>query len=160
MQQGRGHCWRGPSRCGRKLEAYAGGGAAGHVRVLSNTNALTEFLPEALGRFLAAYPQVTVGLQERLSDEIAGLVAEGVAELGIVAVTADTGGLETSPFRSDRFVLVVPRGHALAGRGGISFADVLDHDLVGLDQASALQRFLAVRAAEGRAAPQAAGAAA
>jgi len=131
-----------------ELEAYAGGGAAGHVRVLSNTNALTEFLPEALGRFLAMHPQVTVDLQERLSDEIVGLVAEGVAELGIVAATADTGGLETYPFRTDRFVLVVPRGHALAGRSGIAFADVLDHDLVGLDQASALQRFLAVRAAK------------
>jgi len=129
------------------LETYAGGGAAGHVRVLSNTNALTEFLPEALGRFLAAHPQVTVDLQERLSDEIVGLVAEGVAELGIVAATADVGGLETYPFRSDRFVLVVPSGHVLAGHERIAFAEVLDFDLVGLDGASALQRFLAGRAA-------------
>jgi DNA-binding transcriptional LysR family regulator len=130
-----------------ELEAYAGGGAAGHVRMLSNTNALTEFLPEALGRFLAAHPQVTVDLQERLSDEIVGLVAEGAAELGIVAATADAGGLEVYPFRTDRFVLVAPRGHALAGCERIAFADVLDFDLVGLDQASALQRFLAERAA-------------
>lgn len=130
-----------------ELDAYAGGGAAGHVRVLSNTNALTEFLPEALGRFMAAHPQVTVDPQERLSDEIVDLVAEGAAEVGIVAATADVGGLETYPFRTDRFVLVVPEGHRLAGRERIAFADVLDHDLVGLDQASALQRFLAVRAA-------------
>ena len=130
-----------------ELGTYAGGGATGHVRVLSNTNALTEHLPEALGRFLAAHPHVTVDLQERLSDEIVGLVAEGVAELGIVAATADAGGLESYPFRTDRFVLVVPRGHRLAGRERIAFADVLDHDLVGLDGASALQRFLAGRAA-------------
>jgi len=83
------------------------------VRVLSNTNALTEFLPEALGRFLVAHPQVTVDLQERLSDEIVGLVAEGVADLGIVAATADAGSLQTYPFRTDRFVLVVPSGHPL-----------------------------------------------
>lgn len=134
-------------RMREELEAYAGGGAAGHVRVLSNTNALTEFLPEALGRFLAAHPQVTVDLQERLSDEIVGLVAAGVAELGIVAATADAGALETYPFRSDRFVLVVPSGHALAGRERIAFAEVLDFDLVGLDSASAQQRFLAGRAA-------------
>ena len=38
------------------LGAYAGG-LAGQVRVLSNTNALTEFLPEALSAFLAAHPQ-------------------------------------------------------------------------------------------------------
>src|SRR3954462_11063564 len=35
------------------LGAYAGG-LAGQVRVLSNTNALTEFLPETLSSFLAA----------------------------------------------------------------------------------------------------------
>src|SRR5258708_23704120 len=34
------------------LGAYAGG-VAGQVRVLSNTNALTEFLPETLSAFLA-----------------------------------------------------------------------------------------------------------
>src|SRR5712691_2104801 len=68
------------------LGAYAGG-LAGQIKVLSNTNALTEFLPEALSSFLAAHPQVSVDLEERLSDEIVGLIAEGVADLGIVAAT-------------------------------------------------------------------------
>jgi DNA-binding transcriptional LysR family regulator len=136
----------GAERMQEAMGTYAGG-RAGHIRMLSNTNALTEFLPEALGRFLAEHPQVTVDLQERLSDEIVGLVAEGVAELGIIAATADTGGLETYPFGIDRFVLVVPRGHPLASRERIDFAELLDLDFVGLDQASALQRFLAERAA-------------
>ena len=51
-------------------------GTAGQVRVLSNTNALTEFLPETLSSFLAAHPHVSVDLEERLSDEIVGLIAE------------------------------------------------------------------------------------
>ena len=122
------------------LGAY-GGGLAGQIRVLSNTNALTEFLPEALSSFLAAHPTVSVDLEERLSDEIVGLIAEGVADLGIVAGTVDAGGLETYPFRRDRFVLVVALDHPLAKRAKIAFEDVLDHDFVGLDRASALQRF-------------------
>ncbi len=128
------------------LGAYAGG-LAGQIRVLSNTNALTEFLPEALSSFLAAHPNVSVDLEERLSDEIVGLIAEGVADLGIVAGTVDMSALETFPFRKDRFVLVVARDHALAKRSKIGFAQVLDHDFVGLDRASALQRFLADKAA-------------
>src|ERR1700747_2475258 len=128
------------------LGAY-GGGCAGQIRVLSNTNALTEFLPEALSSFLAEHPSVSVDLEERLSDEIVGLIAEGVADLGIVAGTVDAGGLETYPFRRDRFVLVVARGHPLAKRAKIGFAQGLDHDFVGLDRASALQRFLADKAA-------------
>ena len=126
------------------LHAYSGD-IAGHVRVLSNTNALTEFLPDVLGRFLAAFPGATVDLQERLSDEIVGLVADGTADLGIVAGTVDTGSLETYAFRSDRFVLVAD-AHWTGG-ASVAFADVLDRDFVGLDQASALQRFLAARAA-------------
>jgi DNA-binding transcriptional LysR family regulator len=127
------------------LGAYAGG-VAGQVRVLSNTNALTEFLPEALSSFLSAHPGVSVDLEERLSDEIVGLIAEGVGDIGIVAGTVDTGRLTTHPFRSDRFVLVVSRDHALARRARVAFADVLDHDFVGLDRASALQRFLSGKA--------------
>ena len=128
------------------LGAYAGG-LAGQIRVLSNTNALTEFLPEALSSFLSAHPNVSVDLEERLSDEIVGLIAEGVADLGIVAGTVDAGTLETFPFRRDRFVLVVAREHPLARRAKIGFDEVLDRDFVGLDRASALQRFLAGKAA-------------
>jgi DNA-binding transcriptional LysR family regulator len=129
------------------LGAYAGG-LAGHVKVLSNTNALTEFLPEALSSFLAEHPQVSVDIEERLSDEIVGLIAEGVADVGLVAATVDASMLETYPFRKDRFVLAVARDHPLAKSSQIAFSQVLQHDFVGLDRASALQRFLADKAAK------------
>src|SRR5215472_13679256 len=128
------------------LGAY-GGGLAGQIRVFSNTNALTEFLPEALSSFLAEHPHVSVDLEERLSDEIVGLIAEGVADLGIVAATVDASSLETYPFRKDRFVLVVARDHPLARRSKVGFAQVLQYDFVGLERSSALQRFLADKAA-------------
>jgi DNA-binding transcriptional LysR family regulator len=138
------------ARLREDLGAYAGG-ASGEVRLLANTNALTEFLPEALSLFLADHPHVSVDLEERLSDEIVGLVAEGVADVGIVAGTVDVGALTSYPFRSDRFVVVTAKDHALAAQARVSFAQVLDYDLVGLDRAASLQRFLAGKAArEGR----------
>ena len=138
------------ARLREDLGAYAGG-LSGEVRLLANTNALTEFLPEALSAFLAGHPHVSVNLEERLSDEIVGLVAEGVGDVGIVAGTVDMGSLETFPFRSDRFVVVSSAVHPLAQRSSMTFADVLGFDLVGLDRASSLQRFLSTKAArEGR----------
>ena len=134
------------ARLREDLSAYAGG-LTGEVRLLANTNACTEFLPEALSRFLAEHPQVTVDLEERLSDEIVGLVAEGAADIGIAAGTVEFGALETFPFQTDRFVLVAPTGHALADRGPIRFAEALGSDFVGLDRHSALQRFVADKAA-------------
>jgi DNA-binding transcriptional LysR family regulator len=129
-----------------ELAAYAGG-TVGQIRVLSNTNALTEFLPEVLSAYLARHSGVSVDIEERTSDEIVGLVAEGAADLGIVAGTVDTGSLQTYPFRQDRFVVVVAAGHALQSHEAVSFAEVLAHDLVGLDRASALTRVLADKAA-------------
>ncbi len=128
------------------LGVYAGG-FAGQIKVLSNTNALTEFLPDALSSFLSAHPHVSVDLEERLSDEIVDLIAEGVGDVGIIAGTVDPGALEIHPFRTDRFVLVVARDHPLARQSQIEFAQLLDYDFVGLDRASALQRFLAHKAA-------------
>jgi DNA-binding transcriptional LysR family regulator len=133
------------ARLNEDLGAFSGG-SAGEIRLLSNTNAILEFLPDALAAFLAKHPRISVDLEERLSDEIVGLVAEGVADIGIVAGTVATGSLETHPFRSDRFVVVAGGSHPLAGRPSAPFSEVLDHDLVGLDRASALQRFLSAKA--------------
>jgi DNA-binding transcriptional LysR family regulator len=128
-----------------ELAQYAEG-IKGQVRLLSNTNALTEFLPEPLGDFLASHPQVNIDLEERLSDEIVAAVADGTADIGIVAATVEVAGLETLPFRTDRFVLVVAPKHPLTTLGHIPFAEVLDFDFVGLDRTSALQRFLSEKA--------------
>jgi molybdate transport repressor ModE-like protein len=127
------------------LAQYAEG-IKGQIRLLSNTNALTEFLPEPLSAFLAAHPQVNIDLEEQLSDEIVAAVADGTADVGIVAGTVEVAGLEVLPFRVDRFVLVVATNHALSTVERISFAEVLDFDFVGLDRASALQRFLSEKA--------------
>ena len=128
-----------------ELAQYAEG-IKGQVRLLSNTNALTEFLPEPLSDFLASHPQVNIDLEERLSDEIVAAVADGAADIGIVAGTVEVAGLEVLPFRTDRFVLVVAPRHPLAAVERMLFSEVLDFDFVGLDRASALQRFLSEKA--------------
>ncbi len=138
-----------------ELGAYAQG-LKGHVRLLSNTAALAEFLPEALAPFLAEHPNIDVDLEEKPSDAIVRMVAEGLADAGVVADYADRTGLETFPFRTDRLVLVVPRDHALAGntlagRRGIAFREVVGHDFVGLGTGSALQKHIddqAIRAGQ------------
>src|SRR5271167_2186613 len=95
------------------LAQYAEG-IKGQIRLLSNTNALTEFLPEPLSDFLAAHPHVNVDLEERPSAEIVAAVVDGTADIGIVAATDAVAGLEALPFRVDRFVLVVAPIHPLA----------------------------------------------
>lgn len=124
-----------------ELGEYAHG-LKGHVRLLSNTAALAEFLPEALAPFLAGHPHIDIDLEEKPSHEIVGAVAEGLADAGVVADHADLSGLEVFPFRVDRLVVVMPRGHALSSRRRIAFREVMGHEFVGLDAANALQQHI------------------
>lgn len=132
----------------RQLDRLAGDlhefaqGIRGHVRLFANTTATTEFLPSALGAFLATHPEVTVDLQEGLSHEIVRAVFEGVADVGIVAGSVRTVGLQALPYHRDRLVLAVPAHHPLAAAGGVDFLDTLDEEHVGLTAASAIHAFL------------------
>jgi len=123
------------------LQEYAKG-IKGHLRVYANTTALGEFLPPVLKGYLLAHPDVNVDLRERLSHDIVRAVSEGQTDIGIVAGMVRTENLETLPYRRDRLVLVVPGGHALAGRTEVAFAETLDCDHVGLQESSAIHAFL------------------
>ncbi|MBV9654689.1 MAG: LysR family transcriptional regulator [Acetobacteraceae bacterium] len=129
-----------------ELGEYARG-LKGHVRLLANTAAVTVHLPERLAAFLGANPNVDVDLNERPSPEVARAVASGEAEVGIAAGHADLSGLEVMPFRTDRLVLVAPRGHVLADRRRIRFAEALGSAFVGLAGDVALGGHLAGHAA-------------
>lgn len=124
-----------------ELREY-GGGLRGHVRVFANTTAVTDLLPDVLAAFLRAHPKVNVDLQEKPNAEIARGVRDGRADLGIVAGQVDTLGLQVIHFSTDRLVLVVPRGHRLARRRRVAFADTLSEDHVVMHQGSTLQGFL------------------
>jgi Transcriptional regulator len=129
-----------------ELGLYAHG-LKGHVRLMCNTSALSEHLPEVLGAFLAAHPHVDVDIRERLSHEIVQAVAEGLTDVGIAADSVDAAGLEVLPFRLDRLVLVTARGHPLARHRRLAFAATLDLPYIGLDEGSALQDHIAAHAA-------------
>jgi len=129
------------------LHEHARGGVRGHIRLISNTTALEEYLPDVLAGWLATNPGVDIALEERVSHEIAPAVAQGRADIGVLTDLAGAEGLETYPFRIDRLVVVVPRGHALAGRRDIAFVDLLDEEFVGLVAGSALAEHLAWQSA-------------
>ncbi|MBO1110870.1 LysR substrate-binding domain-containing protein [Bordetella petrii] len=128
-----------------ELDQY-GHGIRGHVRLLCNTAALSEYLPDALCGFLARHPRISVDVEERLSADIADAMRAGAADIGILADSADLQGLQTHPFRHDPLVLVVARGHALAQSASVGLAEIAAHDFIGLAEGSALQDHIAQHA--------------
>lgn len=130
-----------------ELSEYAHG-RRGRIRLMCNTVTLVEFLPQALGPFLAAHPEVDVDIEEQPSRRIIAAIADGLADIGIAAYAVATPRLETRLFRRDRLVVAAAPGHDLAGRSAVAFAEVLDHDLVGLGADSAIHDLLASHAAQ------------
>ncbi|AZE15240.1 Transcriptional regulator, LysR family [Pseudomonas chlororaphis subsp. aureofaciens] len=123
------------------LAEYARG-VKGQVRLLCNTTAITEYLPEPLADFLCAHPNLDIDLQELPSLRITHALRQGAADLGIVSDAVDTQGLQTLAFRDDPLVLVLPAHHPLADGRAVSFSDSLHHDYVGLAAHSALAVYL------------------
>ncbi len=128
------------------LSDYAGG-LRGRVRLLCNTAAISEYLPEPLGAFLREHPNIDVDLEERPSHRIVPELPAGSADVGIISDAVSLQGMETFPFRHDRLVLMAPADHPLAGVRHISFAESLAYDYVGLAQTSALAAYLDDQAA-------------
>jgi DNA-binding transcriptional LysR family regulator len=119
-----------------EMSEYARG-LRSSIRVLANTAAITEFLPERLAPWLATHRQVDVDLAERPSRETITAVARGAAAFGIVSDAVDTSPLATLPFALDRLVVVLPRDHPMAMQKRIAFPDMFGEDYVGF--AGALQ---------------------
>jgi DNA-binding transcriptional LysR family regulator len=117
-------------------------GLKGRIRLACNSSAIHEHLPKLLGPYLMAHPQVNVQVVEALGERIVQSVAEGSADVGIVAEPLPAFGLEKLPFRIDRMVLVTPCDHPLAQAGRAAPVPIFEaelHDIVGLVEGSALQ---------------------
>ncbi|CAJ9227798.1 LysR family transcriptional regulator [Burkholderia pseudomallei] len=123
-----------------------GAGLRGHIRLLSNTAALSEYLPDALAEYLPRHPKLSVSVEERSSQEIVHAIRGKTADFGIVADSVGLDGLEQTPFREDWLIAVAAVDHSLAARERVAFAELVDADFIGMTDGSALQVHLADQA--------------
>jgi DNA-binding transcriptional LysR family regulator len=112
------------------------------MRLLCDTVALHEVVPERLAGYLLAHPHVNVRVEERPGNEVVSALAEGTADVGIVRENTDVFELESFLFQPDRLVIVAPPAHPLvlaAQAGPLSLTEADPCDVVGLPQGTALQ---------------------
>jgi DNA-binding transcriptional LysR family regulator len=127
------------------LQEYASG-LKGHVRLFANATSISSSLPSVLRRYLSIYPSVDVELRERLSDDSVRAIMDGIADVAIVAGNTPAEGLELVPYGTERLVLVTAAEHPLAARKRVAFEETVGFNYVGLEEGSALSRFLSNQA--------------
>lgn len=88
-------------------------------------------LPIPVARLREAYPKVSVSLHQGSPDQVARMVLDEVAEIGIATESlGEYPELVTMPCYEWQHVLVLPQGHALAKKERVTLEDIASEPLV------------------------------
>jgi DNA-binding transcriptional LysR family regulator len=115
-----------------------GEGVRGLVRLSVNLTAMAHYLPKELKSFVNRFPNVQIGLVERLSEQVSRDLLGGDADIGIGAASYIDESLSERPFRTDRLVLITPADHPLGRRKNVKFAETLDYEHVGMQDGASI----------------------
>ncbi|MBX3621606.1 MAG: LysR family transcriptional regulator [Rhizobacter sp.] len=118
-------------------------GAARTLRVSSSLVSLSSELPAAIKAFTDADPGVSLTLTERATDATLQALVRGEADVGVVTpIHIYPESLMAFRYAVVRHVLVVPRGHALAGCASVRLDDAAACNFIGLEREGGWDRLL------------------
>jgi LysR family hydrogen peroxide-inducible transcriptional activator len=87
-------------------------------------------LPHVVPRLRERYPRLELRLVEEKSDELLGRLLEGRLDAVVLAEPVTGDMLHVEPLFEEPFVLAVPEGHRLAGRGPLAMSELADERLL------------------------------
>ena len=107
-------------------------GVRGELTIASARSIIVPFLAHELGEFHRQYPLVRPIVHEIENTDIVTQVARGEADIGVFAAShdIDLSGIDVTPYRRDRIVVVLPQGHRLAARSSVPFSDLLEENVI------------------------------
>ncbi|UNS95156.1 LysR family transcriptional regulator [Streptomyces tubbatahanensis] len=113
------------------------------LTLLGGGSAMHRLVPRALISFLRAHPDIDVTVSESRTPQTVRMLTDGEADLGVVLDDeAGDCGLRMEPLGDDSLVVIGQAGGILAGRSALTYAEVAEHPLVGLDARSSLRRWI------------------
>lgn len=114
-------------------------GGRRQIRLASNLTGLAGLLPCAMRSFLASFPDIDVELLYYRSRDGLRALTDGDVDLALVSFSVREPSVAAIPVGKTRSVLIARSDHPLARQPSIRFAELLDHDLVGLGEARSTQ---------------------
>ncbi len=103
----------------------------GRLSIATTHSQARYFLPGPIGALRKRYPKVSIGLHQGAPDQVARMVLEEVADVGLATEALhDVDGLVSLPCYEWQHALVMPAGHPLATLERVSLEDLAQHPLV------------------------------
>jgi DNA-binding transcriptional LysR family regulator len=114
----------------------------GRLTISASDTTACYMLPEVLRSFREMHPAVEVLIYNRPSPAAAAQVAAHEADIGIVTLPVDCGGLSSERLVAREDVAICAPGHALSRRRRIALRDLTAHPLLLLDKGSNTRAFI------------------
>lgn len=119
----------------RRIRAHP----VGTIRVAALPALAGGVLPQVIGEFHDAFPEIKVTVEAQNQRGIEDRVFLGQADLGLGVQTSPKQGIRTSMLARAEYVCVLPAGHRLASRDVIHAVDLAGESLIGpMHEADAL----------------------
>ncbi|WP_158865749.1 LysR family transcriptional regulator [Leifsonia sp. AG29] len=96
-------------------------------------------IPRVVREYRELFPEIRFVLNGGTADTVLDALREGAADLAFLSPDPRDADIEWQPLTAERLVLGVPEGHPLAGREGVTVADLEPYDLVALRTGSGLR---------------------
>jgi DNA-binding transcriptional LysR family regulator len=97
-------------------------------------------MPELLGSFQKAFPQVMIKLDTGSSEEMEKTLLSGHNDIVIVANPTLTKKLHAIPFLKEELVLITSKDHILSKKESISLREIKDYPLILREEGSATRK--------------------
>ncbi len=110
-------------------------GEEGTLRIAATHTQARYTLPPVLAEFMQAYPHVRLVLHQANAKEIAGILLDGKADIGLATDTLeDHPGLAAFPYLKWDHVIVVPAGHPLVEAKPLTLAAIAEWPIITYDE--------------------------
>ena len=96
-------------------------------------------VPGLVRRVRSALPDLRLHLHEQQTERLLDALVDGRIDAAVLALPVDRPGLTSRELHVEPFVLAVPEGHRLAGRGSCSIEDLISEPLVLLEEGHCLR---------------------
>lgn len=109
---------------------------SGKVTIACVPSVANHLLPSALKDFAKTYPFVRVKVIDESAQTVLDSVREGLADFGLSFLGSQEAELDFTAIRAERYVVVVPKEHPLAGRKTVAWHQLEKEPLVSVSSTS------------------------
>jgi DNA-binding transcriptional LysR family regulator len=111
-----------------------------HLNVGTTPTYSKAIMPELLGSFQKAFPQVMIKLDTGSSEEMEKTLLSGHNDIVIVANPTLSKKLHAIPFLKEELVLITPKDHVLSKKESISLREIKNYPLILREEGSATRK--------------------